>query len=171
MRPPSRAARGAALRPARVAAKRELKGGDKLDAAIKAIATKVEKGGTLRVGFLEGATYPAEKGKPALHVAQVAFWDEFGTVRAPSRPFFRTTIAKESPTWGENLSKAVVHYGYNGELALRAVGQAMRDDVEASIQRWTTPPNTPSTIARKGFNKPLVHTAVMLRSPDFEVVK
>lgn len=124
----------------------------------------------MRVGFLESATYPGAKGKPALHVAQVAFWNEFGTVRAPPRPFFRTTIAKESATWGENLGKAVAYYNYDGELALRAVGQAMRDDVEASIQRWTTPPNAPYTIAKKGFDKPLIHTAGMLRSPDFEVV-
>lgn len=137
---------------------------------MQSIAQKVEKGGVLRVGFLEGATYPGGKGKPALHVAQVAFWNEFGTVRAPARPFFRTTIAKESGTWGENLGKAVVAYDYDGELALRAVGQAMRDDVEASIQRWTTPPNAPSTIARKGHGKPLIDTAVMVRSPDFEVV-
>lgn len=137
---------------------------------MQSIAQKVEKGGVLRVGFLEGATYPATKSKPGLHVAQVAFWNEFGTSRAPPRPFFRTTIAKESATWGDNLGKAVVFYKYDGELALRAVGQAMRDDVEASIQRWTTPPNAPSTIARKGFDKPLIHTAVMLRSPDFEVV-
>lgn len=153
-----------------MAVKSTLSGGKKLDLAIQSIAQKVEKGGVLRVGFLEGATYPATKKGPGLSVAQVAFWNEFGTVRAPPRPFFRTTIAKESGTWGENLGKAVVFYKYNGELALRAVGQAMRDDVEASIQRWTTPPNAPSTIAKKGFDKPLIHTAVMLRSPDFEVV-
>jgi hypothetical protein len=168
-----------------VGVKSTLSGGKKLALAIKSIADKVEKGGVLRVGFLEGATYPAgdnsaflkavgSKAKPtptpSISVAQVAFWNEFGTVRAPARPFFRTTIAKESGTWGENLGKAVAYYKYDGELALRALGQAMRDDVEASIQRWATPGNAPLTIKIKGFDKPLMHTAVMLRSPDFEVV-
>jgi hypothetical protein len=103
-------------------------------------------------------------------VAQVAFWNEFGTVRAPSRPFFRTTIAQQSGKWGDHLGKAVVAYDYDGPTALRALGQEMRDDIEASIQRWTDPPNAEATIARKGFDKPLVHTAVMVRSPDYEIV-
>ncbi len=144
----------------------------KLQSALDALAQKVTRGGTLRVGFLEDAKYPAKaKSAPPLPVAQVAFWNEFGTSRAPPRPFFRTTIAQESKKWGETLGKALTHYNYDGDLALRVVGQEMRDDVEASIQRWTTPGNAPSTIANKGFDKVLVHTSVMLRAPDFEVVK
>lgn len=123
------------------------------------------------MGFLEGATYPATGDKPALPVAQVAFWNEFGTKRAPPRPFFRSTISQESKTWGDKLSKAIVYYKYDGEAALRAVGLAMKDDITASIQRWTTPPNAESTVRRKGFQKPLVDTGVMARSPDFEVTK
>lgn len=154
----------------------EIQGGKKFALALASIEQKITRGGVLRVGFLENATYPvaaAKKGKkqkPALHVAQVAFWNEFGTTRAPPRPFFRTTIAKESDKWAKHLGKGLKFYNYNGELALRALGQEMRDDIEASIQRWSSPPNAPYTIRRKGFDKPLVHTAVMSRSPDFQVV-
>lgn len=159
----------------------------KITIALQAIERKVSDGGVLRVGFLEDARYPAKapskkfsgkaspkggvKSAPPLHVAQVAFWNEFGTKRAPARPFFRTTIAQESKKWGEHLGKAIKHYNYNGELALRAVGQEMRDDIEASIQRWTTPGNAAYTIRRKGFDKPLIHTSVMVRAPDFEIAK
>lgn len=152
----------------------------KLQIALDAIAKKAESGGTLRVGFLEGATYPAKapskasagaKNAPPLSVAQVAFWNEFGTSRAPSRPFFRTTIAQESKRWGETLALGLKYRNYDGEQALRDVGQVMRDDVEASIQRWSTPGNASSTIARKGFDDPLVHTSVMARTPDFELTK
>jgi hypothetical protein len=157
----------------------------KLHRALKSIADKIEKGGSLRVGFLEGAMYPARdnsrflkaigsKAKPTVSppvsVATVAFWNEFGTIRAPARPFFRSTIAAQSKTWGENLGKAIVYYNYDGETALRALGQAMRDDVEASIQRWTDPGNAPLTIKIKGFDKPLLDSGVLNRSPDFEVV-
>lgn len=146
--------------------------GKKLQVALASIAHKLESGGTLRVGFLEGASYPADKnGKPGLPVATVAFWNEFGTVRSPARPFFRTTIAQQQKTWGDKLGKALAFYNYDGVQALRALGQSMRDDVEASIQRWSTPPNALRTIRRKGFNKPLVHTSVMNRSPDFELKK
>ena len=44
-----------------------LKGGDKLEAALREIARKVSKPGKLRVGFLEGATYP--DGTPVALVA------------------------------------------------------------------------------------------------------
>lgn len=145
--------------------------------ALQSIADKLVRGGALKVGFLAGATYPVaiasggKKAKPALPVAQVAFWNEFGTSRAPARPFFRTTIAKESAAWGDKLSKALVYYNYDGALALRALGQSMRDDLEATIQRWDSPRNADSTIARKGFNKPLIHNSIMVRAPDFELVE
>ena len=35
-----------------------LRGGNKLDAALAAISSKVSKAAKVRVGFLEGATYP-----------------------------------------------------------------------------------------------------------------
>jgi hypothetical protein len=155
----------------------EVQGGKKLALALQSIEAKITRGGVLRVGFLEDAKYPAArvprgtKQPPALPVAQVAFWNEFGTKRAPARPFFRTTVARESKKWGEQLGKAIVFYQYDGEKALRALGQSMRDDIEASIQRWTSPPNAEYTIRRKGFDKPLVHTGTMSRAPDFEIAK
>lgn len=47
-----------------------ISGGDKLEAALKEIASKLSSGGSVKVGFLSGATYPAkaktDKGKKAL---------------------------------------------------------------------------------------------------------
>lgn len=145
-------------------------GGKKLSLALKSIEAKIVNAGVLRVGFLENSRYLA-KGKKgaALNVAQVAFWNEFGTVRSPPRPFFRTTIARESKTWGDKLGKAVVATNYDGQKALALLGQSMRDDVESAIAQWAAPRNAPSTIARKGFDKPLVDTGVMQRAVDYEV--
>lgn len=144
-------------------------GGKKLDLALKSIEQKITRAGVLRVGFLEKSTYPAGKNGKALNVAQVAFWNEFGTSRAPARPFFRTTIAKKSKEWGDRLGKAVVATNYDGQKALALLGQSMRDDVESAIAQWSAPPNAASTIARKGFDKPLVDTGVMQRAVDYEV--
>ena len=73
-----------------------LKGGDKLEAALREISRKVSKPGKLRVGFLEGATYP--DGTP---VALVAWWNEFGTEdEFPPRPSFRNMIAAKSRRMG-----------------------------------------------------------------------
>ncbi len=162
-------ASGHSGRAGHVASKNVVVGGKKLAFALKSIEQKIVNAGVLRVGFLEGAKYPAtDKGAP-LNVAQVAFWNEFGTVRSPPRPFFRTTIAKESPTWGDKLGKAVVATNYDGQKALGLLGQSMRDDIESSIAQWTSPGNAPSTIAAKGFDKPLVDTGVMQRAVDYEV--
>jgi hypothetical protein len=152
-----------------VASKNVVVGGKKLTLALASIEQKITRAGVLRMGFLEGATYPAGPNGEALSIAQVAFWNEYGTIRAPARPAFRTTIAKQSPTWADKLGKAVKYYNYDGVKALSALGQSMRDDLENEVAQWTTPPNAPSTIARKGFDKPLVDKGLMQRAPDYEV--
>ena len=91
-------------------------------------------------------------------------------MRIPPRPAFRTTIEKQSPEWGDRLGKALVATDYDGERSLRLLGQSMRDDLESSIAQWSTPENAPSTIARKGFNDPLVDKGDMQRAPAYEVV-
>ena len=153
-----------------MASKNQVIGGKKLSLALKSIEQKITNAGVLRMGFLEGATYPSTKKGGALPVAQVAFWNEFGTIRAPARPAFRTTIKKQSPTWGDKLGKAIKATNYDGQKALALLGQSMRDDLESEIAQWSEPGNAPSTIARKGFDKPLVDSGTMQRAPDFEVL-
>ena len=140
-----------------------LNGGDKLARKLAEIAKGMAPG-KLDVGFMSGATYP-----DGTSVAQVAFWNEFGTSRAPSRPFFRTMIAKESEGWPELLGKAAVSTGYNTRQTLGLIGEKINDDLKSSIVGWQDPPNAPSTIAKKGFNKPLVDTGDMLRSTTYQV--
>lgn len=138
------------------------------------------------MGFLENARYPettnerflkavgskaTPKVMPSISVAQVMFWNEYGTKTAPARPVFRTTIQKESPEWGDKLGKAIVAMNYDGEKALRLLGQSMRDDLENGIAQWEAPGNAPLTVKIKGFDKPLVDSGVAQRSPDFELVK
>lgn len=139
-----------------------LTGGDKLAKILAEIGGKAK--GSVDVGFMSGATYP--DGTP---VAQVAFWNEFGTSRAPARPFFRAMIAKESAGWPELLGKAAVHSGYDARQALSVVGEKINDDLKSSIVGWQDPPNAPSTITKKGFNKPLIDTDDMLRSTTYNV--
>lgn len=140
----------------------ELQGGDKLAKALADIGKRMS--GEVRVGFLEGATYPDGTPVPA-----VAFWNEFGTSTAPPRPFFRTTISEKSGEWAQRLGKAAAHYDYDASKTLELMGQTMAEDVQQSINGWTEPPNAESTADRKGFNAPLRDTMVMLRSVDYEV--
>jgi hypothetical protein len=147
-----------------VASKNVVVGGKKLSLALKSIEQKIVNAGVLRMGFLEGSKDPT-----GMSNAQKAFWNEFGTVRIPARPFFRTMISRESKSWGDKLGKAVKATNYDGQKALALLGQSMRDDLENSIAQWATPPNAPRTIARKGFDKPLVDKGDMQRAPDYEI--
>ena len=92
-----------------------LKGGDKLEAALRAIAQKVSKPGTLRAGFLENATYP--DGTP---VALVAAANEFGTKRIPARPFFRNMIAAKSDEWAPAIGHLLPQNDYDVPKSARA---------------------------------------------------
>jgi len=145
------------------------KGGDKLLAKLAGIAKGLAEGQSLSVGFLETATYPEDQGGGP--VAAVAFMDEYGSKNSPPRPFFRQTIAAKSSGWGAALGKNLVATGYDAEKAMTRVGEGIKDQLVSSIASFSTPGNAPSTIAKKGFDKPLVDSGIMQRSVDFEVKK
>ena len=143
---------------------------DKVARKLKEIVDKMG-GDTLKVGFLEGATY--SDGTP---VASVAFWNEFGTTRAgeerqPPRPFFRTMVAEKSPTWPAQMAQLAKSTGYDGPRVLALMGEQIEGDLKESINKFTDPPLAPSTIKAKGFDKPLIDTSHMVNSTGYEVVK
>jgi len=138
-------------------------GGGKMDDYLKSLLSKLDCG-ELQVGFMEGATYP-----DGTTVAQVAFWDEFGTQTSPARPFFRSMVSKESPTWGNKLAKLLKATGDDGERSLSILGEDIKGALEQSIIDTNTPPNAPSTISAKGFNKPLIDTSHMKNSITYKV--
>jgi len=109
-------------------------------------------------------------GVSGLPVAQVAFWNEFGTIRAPARPFFRTMVESKSPRWGIGLGVALKKTNYNARNALAIMGEGIRGQLRQSIRDWSTPPNSPLTVKLKGFNKPLIDSAVMIRSAEYQVI-
>jgi len=150
-------------------------GGEKLQAYLTTLAARAASGGAVKVGFLEGARYSDTHpirgtARKPLPVALVAFWQEFGTKRAPARPFFRTTIAQKSGEWGAIFAKALPYYQMDGAKALAALGTVMQSDIRASIVTWSSPPNSPRTVAIKGFNKPLVDDGTMQRTVNYQVM-
>lgn len=144
-----------------------LKGGDALRRRLENIAKRLDGKQEVRVGFLEGATYP--DGTP---VATVAAANEFGRPDKgqPPRPFFRQMIEENSPNWGRQIGKLLKANGGDSAAALDAMGSVIKGQLQRSINQFTSPPLAPSTIAAKGFDKPLIETAHMLRSVDYEVV-
>lgn len=161
----------------------KFKGTGALEKHLKEIKKRLGEPAMVRVGFLESATYPAsaEGQAEGLNVATVAFWNEFGTSRGtdkdgnavpgiPSRPFFRTMVASKSPRWGVALGNQLRKTEYDPNMSLSLMGEVIKGQLQKSITTWSSPPNAPSTVARKGFNKPLIHTGTMLRSVDYQVL-
>lgn len=158
-----------------------LSGGKKFEEALLEIAKEVSKPGTLKIGFLEGNKYP-----DGTSVAQVAFFNEFGrTVKVTNdhgvgselggtyyqlpRPFFRNMIAKNSDKWPEQIANVLKTTKYDTHKTLMLMGEEMKGQLQESIQALVSPPLAPSTIERKGFDKPLIDTGLMFNKVAYEV--
>lgn len=148
-------------------------GGRDMDRALQAIAEKVGKAGTLRVGFLEGATYPNGQS-----VAFVAAMNEYGhTVKKGRegsyyvlpRPFFRDMIAQCSKNWGKSLGNVARNNQYDMQKSLALMGEGMGSQLQQSINKFNSVPLAPATIARKGFDKQLIDTAHMINSVAYDI--
>jgi hypothetical protein len=145
-------------------------GGEKLKSTLSQMAEKVGVSTVVRVGFLEGATYP-----DGTSVAEVAMINEFGAPAAhiPPRPFFRNAISQNSPTWGKRIAAAMKQCKLDSKKALALVGMKVGEQIVRSIESNTPPENAPSTAKRKGFKGgaavTLQDTKHMKRSVEYEV--
>ena len=118
---------------------------------------------SVRVGVLENATYP--DGTP---VAMVAFWNEYGTRTSPVRAFFRTTVSENKKNWVLSVQNLMKMHN-DPKQVMGLIGVHMQEQIVQSINTWSDPPNSAYTIAKKGFDKPLVETALLMRSIKSEV--
>lgn len=175
-----------------------LSGGEKLEAKLAEIANRVARGGTLKVGFLSGATY--SDGTP---VAMVAAINNFGAPEKgiPPRPFFTRFIEENSARWGEQLANLLELNDWDVDRALNLMGVGMSGQLRQSIVDTNAPPNSPVTnLLKQRFpngkdsgmtfddvlaawadvaagddsapaGKPLVWSGHMLNSVDYEVTE
>ena len=118
---------------------------------------------TLKVGVFEDAKY--DDGTP---VAMVAFWNEFGTLKIPMRPFMRNALAKNKVKW-VGFIKNQLMTGLSAETAFNRTGEIVRGDIVKSLTNLSPPPNSPYTIKRKGSSKPLIDTGLLRSSITYEV--
>lgn len=143
----------------------QVKGGDGFERALSDIAKRLAKPGVLKVGFLEGATYP--DGTP---VALVAAVNNYGAPSRgiPPRPFFSNMVATKQAEWGPALG-ALLAKGMSVEDALNTLGEGIAGQLRQSITDTNDPPLAEATAKRKGFDKPLVHSGHMQNSVDYHV--
>lgn len=147
-----------------------MRGGSKFRSALRNAVSKAA-GGAVRVGILETQTYPTKDGKGDVSVAQVAYWNEYGTATIPARPFFRNTIADKQDEWADNAASILQHADGDVGKALALIGEGVKGDIVETIQNFSEPENAPSTVKKKGFNKPLIDTGDLWRAIQSEVVE
>jgi hypothetical protein len=124
-------------------------GGEAFQNALRDLGQKLSRPATLRVGFLEGATYP--NGQP---VAMVAAIQEFGAPRAgiPPRPFFRNMIAARKASWPAAIIQALKDNDYDVKKALAITGLGIAGQLQQSIRDTNDPNLSPVTLMlRKMF--------------------
>lgn len=127
------------------------KGGEKLLAHLKLLAEKVANPVTLRVGFLENATYPENQGGQP--VAMVAAIQEFGAPsrKVPPRPYFRTMIAAKKNGWGAKFGKIIKASDFDAKKAMALLGEDISADLRESIINTNSPPLSPITVMLRGM--------------------
>ena len=117
----------------------------------------------LEIGFFETARYPN-----GTFVAQVARYNEFGTLNIPMRPFFRNAINKNIKKWYATLQNAI-NQKATPSKPLSIVGEVARADIIQSKTDLRTPPKAESTIKQKKSTNPLIDTGLMRRSVTYKV--
>ena len=145
------------------------------DQGLKRLLNRLKKaeGVTLEVGVI-GSKARKIHPKTGVPVGLIAFWQEFGTENAPARPFMRTTHFTQKQTFQKSLA-IQLGKATRGEKtfieAAAAVGRRMALETRKTIGSalaWAKP-NRPSTILKKGFNRPLYETGVLLNSVTYLV--
>ena len=109
-------------------------------------------------------------------------WTHFGTAGGasgggwggpvPERPWLSSAMRENRNKYRDGMKKSAKKL-LLGQTSLQTVlshlGAMAQGDVQESILSWTSPPNSPATIALKGSSQPLVDTGEMKNSVTYLV--
>lgn len=129
---------------------------------------KNAKGSVVEVGIFDDA----EAYEDLVTVAEVGFWNEFGTVTIPERSFIRSTMdenRKKLEILTAKLFGDIVSGKIDTKKALNILGVRIREMIRKKVLDLNDPVNAPYTVATKGFNNPLVDSRRLWRSIAHEV--
>ena len=139
--------------------------GKKLLAAFREL-----EGLEVRIGFQSGEN--AEENGADL--AEVAAFNELGTVHIPSRPFLRNSVDAhmgEIVPFVEDTLNRIVNNGMGAQDTLQRTGSFMKGLVQKEIVSGHYAPNAPATIAKKGSDVPLVDDGQLRDSVNYQIVE
>lgn len=128
-------------------------------------------GTEVEIGFFEEDRYGPENDN--LPVAQVAYYNEFGTVHNPTRPFMEETFMaastqKHMNTMMKAIFESALTNGRAIQRLLQQLGDGVAEQMKSTILHYPGS-NSAETIARKGRNAPLRDTEFMMNSVKFQI--
>lgn len=116
----------------------------------------------VKVGFPSGS---------AGNILDRAFWNEFGTVRMPERPFIRNAFNANKSAYRAMMMRAakqIMTGAMTKTVVLSQLGLKAAGDIQRSMP-GTPPPNAPSTVRQKGSSTTLVDTGQMRQSVTWKL--
>lgn len=116
-------------------------------------------------GYLDG---DVEKG--GTRIADIALWNEHGTVRAPARPFL-TKAQKGLEARGRKIMKAGLDDELDFDDIVINLAWAAQDEIIKAIRSNIPPENAESTIRRKHSSHTLIDTGVLMSSAKPGIIK
>lgn len=143
---------------------------------------KMVKNLSNRTGSVAQVGWWGDRNKEGIPIAQIASWNEEGHVNGgmfsgtitPPRPFIRVNFINKlkKDEWYKKYYKdihniAIGKFTWNKLHA--AMGEELQKRLQEAILEFKSPPNSPATIALKGFNDPLIESGKMYDTVKFRV--
>lgn len=101
-------------------------------------------------------------------VPLVGIYGHFGTITQPPRPWLDKGFIKSIPQI-KKIFYSTAKAGANLNFALEASVKIATRSIQKYVWDLKVPENAPETIARKGFDDPLIHTEQMVNSIDYKI--
>lgn len=99
---------------------------------------------------------------------------EKGNIVIPERSFLRSTFDEKNREWFKFMKKQLEHVlsgRINARVLCERLGAKMVADVQEKLTDINSPPNAPTTIAKKGSSNPLIDTGGLRQRITYKVVK
>lgn len=120
------------------------------------------------IGFQEGQLY-----EDGTSLAEVAAYNEFGTSDTPARPFMKQSFENHENELRAACENAnvMLSKGKSADEVLNVIGAVAKGVIQQEIAEGEFAPNAPSTIRKKGSERPLIDTGHMRQSVNYVVRK
>ncbi len=121
-----------------------------------------------------GITERTNKVRGDSTLAKQAAWNEYGTedLHIPERPAHRTAFENHNAGYWQRINQGaadIIAGNKTAEQVVKAAAEWYLDKLRESVLYWSVPRNADATIAKKGFNDPLIETGETYDALDYEM--